>query len=365
MAKRGFFIEDRQTACKGVRDPEKMSLICLGIETSCDETSAAIVKDGSKILSSVVFSQVDLHSIFGGVVPEIASRAHIKTILPVIDKTLTDAGLTLDDINAIAVTNKPGLIGALLVGVCIAKAIAISRSLPLIAVDHIHAHIYATNLEFPDIKFPFISMVVSGGHTSIYLSKTEISHELLGATRDDAAGEAFDKVAKILGLGFPGGPIIDKISRDKDPEKVHFYRPMIDEDTLDFSFSGIKTAVLYRVKGQNIRYPDAKLSDEQKADIAAGFQEAVVDTLVNKGIRACKKTGIFRISITGGVACNSRLREKFQKKAKENDIAIYFPSPQLCTDNAAMVAGIAYHLYKEGRLSDLSLDAIPTKIYRS
>ena len=344
---------------------------CLGIETSCDETSASVVVDGKKILSNVVQTQINLHKIYGGVVPEIACRAHIEMILPVIDKALSDASLSLDDIDALAVTNSPGLIGALLVGVSIAKSLALTTNLPLIGVDHIQAHIYACRLaseqedgetiKLQSPSYPCISMVVSGGHTSIYLSESEIEHKLLGSTTDDAAGEAFDKVAKILGLSFPGGPAIERAAMDGDMYAIKLPRAYLDKDSLDFSFSGIKTAVLYYVKGQNA-LKDRILSQKEVSDISASFQEAMVDILVDKAIAAVQKNQVSNIVVGGGVACNKRLKEKLCEKASSFGYSAYFPPAKFCTDNAAMVAGIAYHLWKAERISDLYLDAVPTKL---
>jgi N6-L-threonylcarbamoyladenine synthase len=334
----------------------------LGIETSCDETSAAVVADGRDILSNVVQSQIDIHRVYGGVVPEIACRAHIETIYPVVEKALADAKVSLAEVDAVAVTCAPGLVGALLVGVSMAKSLALAAGKPIVGVDHIHGHIYATKLAFPDLAYPCVSLVVSGGHTSLYLSKSEIDHELLGSTTDDAAGEAFDKVAKILDLGFPGGPIIDKLARGRDPAKVAFKRTI--PEGLDFSFSGIKTAVLYRVRGQDAKKPMTLTADE-RADVAAGFQESVVDVLVEQGLKACARTGAARIAVGGGVACNSRLREKMKDRAAKAGVESYFPPPKFCTDNAAMIAGIAYPLARAGRWSDLTLDAVPTKSHRA
>ncbi len=334
---------------------------CLGIETSCDETSAAVVADGRDILSNVVQSQVDVHRAFGGVVPEVACRVHIEAIVPVIRKALGDARVSLGEVDAIGVTNAPGLVGALLVGVSMAKALALGAGKPLVAVDHLHGHIYATRLAFPDLEYPCVSLVVSGGHTSLYRSTSEIRHDLLGSTSDDAAGEAFDKVAKILELGFPGGPIIDRVSVGRDPQRVRFKRTL--PDGFDFSFSGIKTAVLYHVRGQDAKSPRA-LNEGETADIAAGFQEAVVDVLIEQSLKACAHTGIPRIAVGGGVACNSRLREKMTTEADRRGIRTYFPPPRFCTDNAAMVAGLAHALFRAGVVADLRLDAVPTKTHR-
>lgn len=336
----------------------------LGIESSCDETSAAVVADGREILSNVVATQEDLHAVYGGIVPEIACRAHIHVIVPVVEKALTDAKLRLEDVDAIAVTNSPGLVGALLIGVTYAKSLALCTGKPLIAVDHLHAHMYAAKMAFPELAYPCVNMVVSGGHTSLYLSKSELEHELLGCTRDDAAGEAFDKVAKILELPFPGGPSIDRLSRGRDPTRVSFLRPMLEEGSLDFSFSGVKTAVLYAAYGQDARNRGVKPGPERIADLAAAFQETVVDVLVEKGVLACRKTKTPRIAVGGGVAANSRLREKFQARAAAEGLQVFFPPMKYCTDNGAMVAGLAWHLFRAGRVADLSLDAVPTKDYR-
>jgi N6-L-threonylcarbamoyladenine synthase len=333
----------------------------LGIESSCDETSAAVVADGREILSNVVQSQIDIHRVYGGVVPEIACRAHIETIYPVVEKALADAKLELPAIDAFAVTCAPGLVGALLVGVSMAKALALGTGKPIVGVDHIHGHMYAVKLAFPALAYPCVSLVVSGGHTSLYLSRSEIDHELLGSTTDDAAGEAFDKVAKILELGFPGGPIIDKLAAGRDPAKVVFKRTI--PEGLDFSFSGIKTSVLYRVRGQDAKKP-MTLGEEDRRDVAAGFQEAVVDVLVEQTLKAAARTGAPRIAVGGGVACNTRLREKMKVAAGKSGLECFFPPPRYCTDNAAMIAGIGFHLYNAGRLSDLHLDAVPTKHHR-
>jgi N6-L-threonylcarbamoyladenine synthase len=337
-------------------------MILLGLESSCDETAAAVVADGREILSSVVQSQIDIHRVYGGVVPEIACRAHIETILPVVEKALAEAKVALHGVDAIAVTNAPGLVGALLVGVSFAKSLALAAGKPILGVDHVQGHIYAARLAFPGITYPCVALVVSGGHTSLYLSRSEIDHELLGSTTDDAAGEAFDKVAKILDLGFPGGPIIDRIAKGRDPGKVVFKRTV--PESLDFSFSGIKTSVLYRVRGQDAKKA-MTLSENERADVAAGFQESVVDVLVEQGLKACARTGAPRIAVGGGVACNSRLREKMKARASAAGVECWFPPPRFCTDNAAMIAGLGYHLLRAGRVSDLSLDAVPTKSHRA
>jgi len=320
-----------------------------------------VVEDGRNILSNVVHSQIDIHRIYGGVVPEIACRAHIETIHPVVEKALADAGTELRDIDAIAVTCAPGLVGALLVGVSMAKSLALVTGKPILGIDHIHGHMYANKLAFPELAYPCVSLVVSGGHTSLYLSKSEIDHEPMGATTDDAAGEAFDKVAKILQLGFPGGPIIDALARGRDPNKVVFKRTI--PENLDFSFSGIKTSVLYKVRGQNAKAP-MTLSPDERADVAAGFQEAVVDVLVEQSLKACLRTRTWRLAVGGGVACNTRLREKMAARAAKEGVTCYFPPPAFCTDNAAMIAGLGYHQFKAGRISDLYLDAVATKSHK-
>lgn len=335
-------------------------MLILGIETSCDETSASLVKDGREILSSIILSQDTLHRNFGGVVPEIACRAHLESIMGVINNALADAKIQLTEIDAIAVVNTPGLIGALLIGVTAAKTLCMVLDKPLIATDHLHAHIYANNLEYADIPYPAVSLVVSGGHTILFLSESETKHVPLGWTIDDAAGEAFDKVAKILGLGYPGGPIIDKLARRGNQCAVTFPRAYLEKDSLDFSFSGLKTAVLYYYRGQDLKNTDKKtLSDQKIADIAASFQEAVVDVLVDKTALAAKMYNVRGILTGGGVAANSRLRQRLKDKSKELSIPVYCPSVRLCTDNAAMVAGLAYKKYLEGDISGLDIEAIP------
>jgi N6-L-threonylcarbamoyladenine synthase len=336
--------------------------ILLGIETSCDETAASVVRDGGEVLSSVIASQEELHAEYGGVVPEIACRAHVESVIPVVDRALAKAGTTLHSLDAIAVTTSPGLIGALLIGISCAKSLALASGKPLIGVDHLHAHLYAAKMGCPTLEYPCVSLIVSGGHTALYESRDEINHRLLGTTLDDAVGEAFDKVAKILGLPFPGGPSIQSAAEGHDPSRQAFSRPL-DDRSLDFSFSGIKTAVLYRVKGQDARKEQC-LSDQEIADICAGFQEAVVDTLVDKSIRATQQLGFKRIAVGGGVAANRRLREKLPTAAKRHAIEVFFPPMSYCTDNGAMVAGLGYLLWKTGRIHNLDMDAIATKDYR-
>ncbi|MBI2470792.1 MAG: tRNA (adenosine(37)-N6)-threonylcarbamoyltransferase complex transferase subunit TsaD [Planctomycetes bacterium] len=335
-------------------------MLILGIETSCDETSAAVVKDGREVLSSIILSQDVLHRQFGGVVPEIACRAHLESIVSVINSALSDAKVQLAEIDAIAVVNTPGLIGALLIGVTAAKTLCMALDVPLLAINHLHAHIYANNLEHEDIRYPTISLVVSGGHTTLFLSESETKHVPLGWTIDDAAGEAFDKVSKILGLGYPGGPVIDKLARCGNRRAVIFPRAYLEKDSLDFSFSGLKTAVLYYYRGQDARTSGSKTPSEQEvADIAASFQEAVIDVLIDKTVMASKMYNVRGIALGGGVAANSRLRQRLEETSKEIGISAYCPSPRLCTDNAAMVAGLAYKQYLKGDISLLDVEAIP------
>ncbi len=336
-------------------------MIILGIETSCDETSASVVEDGIKVHSNIVASQQELHSRFGGVVPEVACRAHTDTIITVIDKAVTEANIKLSDIDAISVANTPGLIGALLIGLTTAKTLSWLLGIPLITINHLHAHIYASKIEHEDIDYPAISLVVSGGHTSLFLTQSETRHTQVGGTIDDAAGEAFDKVGKILGLGYPAGPEIDTISKKGSGKAILFPRSYLKKDSLDFSFSGVKTAVLYHCLGQDSKNTGEmpELKDREIADLAASFQEAVVDVLVNKTIFAATKFSARSIILGGGVACNSRLRQRLADAAKQRDIPLYYPSKKLCMDNAAMVAGLAYHKYDEEAFSGLEVEAMP------
>jgi N6-L-threonylcarbamoyladenine synthase len=337
----------------------------LAIDTSCDETAAAVVRDGSEIRSNVVATQIDLHRRWGGIVPEIACRAHLESILPVVDEALARAGTTLDGVDAIGVTTKPGLIGALLVGVAAAKALAFATGKPLVAVDHIEAHVHANRLAAPELEPPFLSLIVSGGHTQLFRVRGPGEHDLLGETQDDAAGEAFDKVAALLGLPYPGGPAIEKAARDGDPKAIAFPRSLLGGSSLDFSFSGLKTAVLYHLKGQDARReglaPAARLEGKALADVAASFQEAAVDALVAKVKRAVKQTGLKRVAVGGGVACNARLREKLEAAGTKNRFRVFFPPRALCTDNAAMIAALAYFNLRAGRGVGLDVDAIDTK----
>jgi len=323
-------------------------LLILGIETSCDETAAAVVEDGQHILSNIIASQVKFHEPYGGVVPEIASRKHIEVINQVVVSAINEAGITLNDIEAIAVTYGPGLVGALLVGVSFAKALAYGRRLPLIPINHLEAHIYAVYLEYPQINLPAIALVVSGGHTEMILVKELGVYESLGRTKDDAIGEAYDKVAKWLGLGYPGGPIIDQLATTGNREAIRFPRPTIKHSKYDFSYSGLKTAVINYTKTTHHPLP--------VEDIAASFQEAAVDALVSKVMNAVQDMAAVSIILGGGVAANSRLREQLNAKTTGKDIALYIPSIVLCTDNAAMIAGLGFHKYNAGNRSDLSLD---------
>jgi len=324
-------------------------LIVLGIESSCDETAAALVRDGNKILSSVVASQEEVHHRFGGVVPELASRRHLQSIIPVMRQALAQAGTGFADIDGVAATQGPGLIGSLLVGFSFAKALAFALEVPWVGVNHLEGHIHALFLETQPPPCPFVVLLVSGGHTGLYYVSSLMSMELLGQTRDDAAGEAFDKVAKMLALGYPGGVVIDRLSRQGNPDRIRFPRSYIEKDSSDFSFSGIKTAV-----GRYLReHPDR--SPVHVADIAAGFQEAVVDVLVHKLIQAGRMKGCRRVALAGGVAANSRLRERLRLDAAAEQMEVYLPSLQLCGDNAAMVAALGYRLLaagKRGRQAD-------------
>jgi len=330
----------------------------LGIETSCDETSAAIVKDGEQVLSNVVSSSLLFHQKYGGIVPEIASRKQLETITWVTDDCIRQARIKSRDIGLISVTDGPGLLGSLLVGISFAKSLSLGLKIPLLGLDHLYSHIYASFLDGQNnnVKLPVVALVVSGGHTSLFYVRDFDKIKLLGSTLDDACGEAFDKVAKILGLGYPGGPIIEKLASKGNPKKVKF-RCSGTKRPLDFSFSGIKTAVLYYVKGQGKNSPPTPYPLPLARDIAASFQETVIDALIEKSFSACKLKKAKRLVIGGGVAANNRLREKFCQKASQKDIQVYFPKKDFCLDNAAMVAGLAYQIYKRGERSDLYLTA--------
>lgn len=328
--------------------------IILAIESSCDETSAAVVVNGRDVLSNVIASQIDTHKKFGGVVPEVASRMHIEVVDSVVKAALEEAEVNLLDIDAIGVTYGPGLVGALLVGLQYAKGLALGAKKPLIGVNHIQGHISANFIQHKDLKPPFVSLVVSGGHTFIVYVKGYRDFEVIGQTRDDAAGEAYDKVARALGLGYPGGPKIDKLAKEGNPEAIEFPRAKFHDDTLDFSFSGVKSAVLNYLNKAKM-----KEIEVNKADVAASFQKAIVDVLKSNVFLTCERKGVNRIAVAGGVASNSCLRETLQKEGAKRGIEILFPAPILCTDNAAMIASAAYFNYEEGMISNLDINAKP------
>ena len=331
------------------------SMRVLAIETSCDDTGAAIILNGRKILSNIVSSQVPIHQKYGGVVPELASRKHIESIVPIVTEALNKAKVTLKEIDGIAVTQGPGLVGSLLVGLSFAKSIAFATGLPFIGVNHIEAHLSAIFLDEKPPRFPFIGLVVSGGHTSLFRMDGFGKYQRLGQTRDDAAGEAFDKVGKLLGLGYPGGPIIDELSKTGNPKAVRFPRPVLAKNSLDFSFSGLKTAVVNYVKTHP--EPPENYSDGLIKDIVSSFQEAIIDVLVKKTIQAAENHGLNRIVLSGGVAANHRLRQRMKEEAIERKLKVYIPSPIFCTDNAAMVGVVGHEYLKRGIRSPLSLNA--------
>jgi len=329
-------------------------ILILAIESSCDETAAAVVKNGREVLSNIISSQIELHKLYGGVVPEIASRKHIEKINQVIEEALSTAGVTLQEIDAIGVTYGPGLVGALLVGVAEAKAIAYACKKPLVGVHHIEGHVSANYIENKELEPPFLCLIVSGGHTHLVLVKGYGEYEIIGRTRDDAAGEAFDKVARAIGLGYPGGPKIDKLSKEGNKAAISFPRGHIEGFPYDFSFSGLKSAVL-----NYINSCEMKGIEVNRADIAASFQEAVIDVLVTKTMMAAKNYGMKQVAIAGGVAANSSLREAMKEACKKNDLILYHPSPIFCTDNAAMIGVAAYYEYLKGTRHGLDLNAIP------
>lgn len=326
----------------------------LAIESSCDETSAAVVLNGREILSNVIASQISTHEQYGGVVPEVASRMHIEAISGVVEEALLKANITLEKIDAIGVTYGPGLVGALLVGLQFAKGLAFASKKPLVGVNHIEGHICANYIQHKDLKPPFISLVVSGGHTFIVHVKDYGIYEVIGQTRDDAAGEAYDKVARALGLGYPGGPKIDKLAKEGNPKAITFPKANFHEETLDFSFSGVKSAVLNYLNKCNMQNIEIN-----KADVAASFQQAVVDVLKDNVLLTCKKKNIDTIAIAGGVASNSTLRETLINEAGKKGIKVLFPTPILCTDNAAMIGSVAYFNFINGKVNDLNLNAKP------
>lgn len=331
----------------------------LAIETTCDETAAAVVNDRLEVLASVVASQDALHQRFGGVVPEIASRAHVERILPVLDETLRRANLRLADLDAVAVANRPGLAGSLLVGLAAAKALCVATGLPLVAINHLQAHVYACRIASKEEVFPCVGLIVSGGHTSLYRCLGPTDFELLGATIDDAAGEAFDKVAGMLGLGYPGGPAIQRAAEMGNPAAYALPRALFHEKRLDFSFSGLKTAVRYIVAGPGrVRFDQLHLPPQQVADLAASFQEAVVDCLVGKSMQALEQTGLGTLCVGGGVAANARLRQRLAEEAQGRGIRLFIAPPALCTDNAVMGA-IAIERVKAGLFEPLDIDVFP------
>jgi N6-L-threonylcarbamoyladenine synthase len=330
------------------------SLLTLAIETSCDETSAAVVRNGRDVLSNVIYSQIDLHKLYGGVVPEIASRNHVEKISGVIDEALFEAGCGFSDIDLIATTYGPGLVGALLVGLSTAKALAFSLNKPLIPVNHIEGHVAANYIAHPDLEPPFVALIVSGGHSHLVKVVDYGCYEILGKTRDDAAGEAFDKVARALGIGYPGGPQIDLLARRGNGKAIPFTRAYLEQDSLDFSFSGLKSAVLsylnqMKMKGEPI----------VTEDVAASFQEAVVDVLTDKAVEAARRSGVNTLVLAGGVAANSRLREVLDQKTQALGLRMLYPPLELCTDNAAMIGCAGYYAYLNGHIADMTLNAVP------
>lgn len=336
------------------RTEERKDIFILAIESSCDETAASVMKNGRVVLSNIISSQIELHKLYGGVVPEIASRKHIEKINQVITEALEEAHMSLDDMDAIGVTYGPGLVGALLVGVAEAKAISYAKNLPLVGVHHIEGHISANYIENPDLKPPFICLVVSGGHTHLVVVKDYGKYEIIGRTRDDAAGEAFDKVARAIGLGYPGGPKIDQLSKEGNSDAIRFPKPHITDAPYDFSFSGLKSAVLNYINGCKM-----KNQAYSEADVAASFQKAVIDVLVEHAMMAVKEFCYDTFAIAGGVASNTALREAMKSACAQHHIKFYHPSPVLCTDNAAMIGTAAYYEFMQGTRHGLDLNAIP------
>ena len=333
---------------------EKKDVLILAIESSCDETASAVVKNGREVLSNVISSQIALHTLYGGVVPEIASRKHIEKINEVIQEALGQAGVKLSEIDAIGVTYGPGLVGALLVGVAEAKAISYAAGIPLVGVHHIEGHISANYIACKELEPPFICLVMSGGHTHLVVVRDYGKYEIIGKTRDDAAGEAFDKVARAIGLGYPGGPKIDRIAKEGNPDAIHFPRAKVEDAPYDLSFSGVKSAVLNYLNGCHM-----KGEPVVEADVAASFQKAVCDVLVEHAVQAVKDYGIPKLALAGGVASNSALREAMKAACEKEGVSFYYPSPILCTDNAAMIGAAAYYEYINGVRSGLDLNAVP------
>lgn len=328
--------------------------VILAIETSCDETSAAVVRNGREVLSNVIYSQIDIHQVYGGVVPEVASRNHVLKISQIIDQAVKEAGITFNEVDAVATTYGPGLVGALLVGLSTAKALAFSLGKPLVPVNHIEGHICANFITHPDLEPPFMCLVVSGGHSHIVEVPEYGVYRVVGRTRDDASGEAFDKVARILGLGYPGGPEIDRMAKMGDPKAIKFPRTYLEEGSLDFSFSGIKSAVLNYINSCKMK--DVEIS---VPDVAASFQDAVIDVLVDKTVEAAKRHGMDKVALAGGVAANSLLRKRLNEALAKEGIAFHHPTMDLCTDNAAMIGCAGNYNLRLGRVGDMYLNAVP------
>lgn len=330
-------------------------IMTLGIESSCDETSASVVKNGREVLSNIISSQIDIHKKFGGVVPEVASRKHVEAISNVIEEAITEAGIKYEDVDIIASTYGPGLVGALLVGLSTAKAMALSMNKPFVGVNHIEGHISANYIEHRDLKPPFVTLVVSGGHSHLVYVKDYNEYEILGRTRDDAAGEAYDKISRALDLGYPGGPQIDKLSKEGDPDSIHFPRAYLEDGSFDFSFSGLKSAVLNYINKMNMQGHSIN-----KADVAASFQKSVVEVLSDKAVKAVESLGLDTLCIAGGVAANTALRKILGDKCSKKNIKFLYPSNILCTDNAAMIAACGYYNYIGGYTSNINLNAVPS-----
>ena len=336
-----------------IQNLKDRDITVLAIESSCDETAAAVIRNGREIMSNIVATQIEIHKKFGGVVPEVASRNHVVDINPVIESALSEAGMSLEDIDVIAATYGPGLVGALLVGLSTAKALAYATGKPFIGVNHIQGHIAANYLAFPELEPPFISLIVSGGHTHIVEVKDYNEIEIIGKTRDDAAGEAYDKVARAIGLGYPGGPLVDELAKQGEAN-IEFPKAMYKEENYDFSFSGIKSAVLNYINSKKM-----KNEDYSRADIAASFQHSVVDILVHKTVKAVKDRGYGCVVLSGGVSANSALRKVMEERCDQEGLRLYYPPLGLCTDNAAMIGSCAYYRYIEGHTSDMYLNAKP------